>query len=219
MHVYAVPMSLGMTMRPYASALAACAMLAGCGGGSDTVASSGTNAVSPDWRRVATSADRGRLRGWRGAWINALSHVDPTAIAREPALFDPDHSIAGAMPAPGAYRCRTFKLGARTGVGPTFTSYGWFACRIDRDLRGQLVFGKSSGSQRPVGTIYADTDTRSIFLGTMVLGDETRALDYGRDAGRDMAGVIERIGPKRWRLVLPYPRFESVLDVVEFVPA
>jgi hypothetical protein len=209
-------MDLGVTMRAYLSAVAACVMLAGCGGG---VASPASDSVSLDWRRVATSADRGRLRGWRGAWINALSHVDPKEIARQPALFDPDHAIAGAMPPVGAYRCRTFKLGARTGIGPTFTAYGWFACQIDRDLRGRLVFGKASGSQRPSGTIYADTDTRSIFLGTMVLGDETRALDYGRDAGRDMAGVIERIGPKRWRMVLPYPRFESVLDVVELVPA
>ncbi len=35
---------------------------------------------------------------------------------------------------------------------------------------------------------------------------------------RDMAGVLERIGERRWRLVLPYPRFESLLDVVELVP-
>jgi hypothetical protein len=207
-------------MRAYLSGVLACVLLAGCGGSGDGgVASSGSSAGSLDWRRVATAADRGRLRGWRGAWINALAHVDPKEIAREPALFDPDHSIAGAMPLPGAYRCRTFKLGARNGVGPTFTAYGWFPCRIDRDLRGQLVFGKAAGSQRPAGTIYADTDTRSIFLGTLVLGDETRALDYGRDAGRDMAGVIERIGPKRWRMVMPYPRFESVLDVLELVPA
>jgi hypothetical protein len=34
-----------------------------------------------------------------------------------------------------------------------------------------------------------------------------------------LAGYIERIGDKRWRLVLPYPRFESLLDVVEIVPA
>lgn len=204
-------------MRACLVGVAACVLVAGCGGG--TVASSGSEALSLDWRRVATKADRARLRGWRGAWINALAYADPARIAREPALFDPDHPVAGALPSPGAYRCRTFKLGARTGMGPTFTAYGWFACRIDRDARGQLVFGKASGSQRPAGTIYPDTDTRSVFLGTMVLGDETRALDYGRDAGRDMAGVIERIGAKRWRLVLPYPRFESVLDVVELVPA
>ena len=39
-----------------------------------------------------------------------------------------------------------------------------------------------------------------------------------QDATRDVAGVVERIGPQRWRLVLPYPRFESLIDVVELVP-
>jgi hypothetical protein len=34
-----------------------------------------------------------------------------------------------------------------------------------------------------------------------------------------MAGLVERIGARRWRLVLPYPRFESTLDVIEIVPA
>jgi hypothetical protein len=43
-------------------------------------------------------------------------------------------------------------------------------------------------------------------------------MDYGRDANRDMAGIVQRIGPRRWRLVLPYPHFESLLDVVELVP-
>ena len=78
---------------------------------------------------------------------------------------------------------------------------------------------KLDGSQRPVGTIFADTTSRAIFLGTMELGDETRAMRYGHDANRDMAGLIERIGAQRWRVVLPYPRFESLLDVVELVPA
>jgi hypothetical protein len=53
----------------------------------------------------------------------------------------------------------------------------------------------------------------------MQLGDEKRPMSYGRDANRDMAGLIERIAERRWRVVLPYPRFESVLDVVELVPA
>jgi hypothetical protein len=75
------------------------------------------------------------------------------------------------------------------------------------------------GPQRPTGLIFADTDARAILLGTMVFSDETRPLDYGRDAGRDMAGAVERIGHRRWRIVVPYPRFESTLDVVELVPA
>ena len=34
-----------------------------------------------------------------------------------------------------------------------------------------------------------------------------------------MAGVVERVGDNRWRLVLPYPRFESLLDVIELASA
>jgi hypothetical protein len=51
-----------------------------------------------------------------------------------------------------------------------------------------------------------------------VLGDENRALQYGQDEQRDVAGYLERIGPARWRLVMPKPHFESQLDVIELVP-
>jgi hypothetical protein len=51
-----------------------------------------------------------------------------------------------------------------------------------------------------------------------VLGDETRALQYGQDETRDVAGYVERIGPNRWRLIMPKPHFESQLDVMELVP-
>ena len=34
-----------------------------------------------------------------------------------------------------------------------------------------------------------------------------------------MVGMLERIGDHRWRLVLPAPHFESMLDVIELVPA
>ncbi len=213
-----------MAMR--VSRIAACMMMLGCGVGTACAAPALRNdggdkdARERDWRRVATVADRGRLRGWRGAWVDALAEVDPREIAKEPQLFDPDRSLADALPPPGAYRCRTFKLGARGGIGPTFAASTAFACRIDANDDGDVVsLVKLDGSQRPVGTIYADTDSRAVFLGTMELGDEKRPMRYGRDASRDMAGLIERIGTRRWRVVLPYPRFESVLDVVELVPA
>ena len=45
-----------------------------------------------------------------------------------------------------------------------------------------------------------------------------RALQYGQDETRDVAGYVERIGPDRWRLVMPKPHFESQLDVMELVP-
>jgi hypothetical protein len=58
-----------------------------------------------------------------------------------------------------------------------------------------------------------------VFLGTLMLGDETRPLAYGRDQSRDLAGFVDRVGERQWRLALPLPAFESLVDVIELVPA
>jgi hypothetical protein len=190
--------------------------LAGCGGRKERPAGPG-GAKEVDWRTVATSADRERLRNWRDSWMAALAEAkgqDAGAVARGGALFQPDRALPGAMPPAGSYRCRTYKMGAQDAFLPGFASYPAFACRIEGD-----EFTKLDGSQRPTGRLYADGDARVVFLGTLVLGDERSAMPYGRDASRDMAGIVERIGPKRWRLVLPASRFESKLDVIELVPA
>ena len=39
------------------------------------------------------------------------------------------------------------------------------------------------------------------------------------DPDRNLAGWIARIDDNRWRLILPYPRYESTIDVDELVPA
>ena len=178
-------------------------------------------AVSTDWRQVATPADRIRLRGWRQAWVNALAKVvDPdemAALQADALLFDPDRVLAGATPPPGAYRCRVFKLGANGTAMHNVTMYPAVACKVD-EQGGVSSLYKVSGAQRPVGLVYPDSGSRAVFLGTMVLGDETKPLKYGQDTNRDLAGYVERVGARRWRLVLPRPRFESVLDVVEIVP-
>ena len=74
--------------------------------------------------------------------------------------------------------------------------------------RGHLLtIVKQTGSQRPAGRLWEDDDpTRLIFLGSLALGDETAPLGYGDDPKRDMAGVLERIGPFKWRLVIPWPQ-------------
>ena len=84
---------------------------------------------------------------------------------------------------------------------------------------GLQRFNKFGGSQRYVGLIFPGDAVRQVFLGTLVLGDETRALQYGQDELRDIAGYIERVGPDRWRMILPEPHFESRFDVMELVPA
>jgi len=179
--------------------------------------------ASGGWRAVASAPDRLRLRGWRDAWVKALGQARAAGhggdIAAEGPLVDPDSAIAPvALPA-GEYRCRTIKLGTPPGGALPWVSYPAFRCRIDPAGEGGFAFAKLSGSQRPVGRIFPDTARRMIFLGTLQLGDEQGTLRYGHDQERDMAGIVERIGERRWRIAFPSPHFESLTDIVELVPA
>ena len=206
-------------MRTALALGAIAALLAGCGGGNAGPAGV-TRATN--WRDVATTADRARLRGWRTAWMSAVGRAkasgDAPAIAAQGALFDADRALPQPVPPAGDYHCRVFKLGAKGAAMRDYTAYPAFDCRIDDE--GEVSgFHKTSGSQRPVGLIFDDVRGRAVFLGTMMFGDESIPTDYGRDTTRDMAGFVERVGDKRWRMVLPYPRFESMLDVIEIVPA
>lgn len=173
------------------------------------------------WREIATPADRDRIVRWRSGWTAALAKVEASGnggkIAGQGVLMRPDAALPDPTPPPGDYICRVTKLGAQAEGGLDYVAYPGFTCRIsmEKDL---LSFAKLDGSQRPVGLLFPNDDARMIFLGTIMLGDESRPLDYGRDPERDMAGAFERIGPKRWRLVLPWPRWESTLDVIELVP-
>ncbi|WP_300974876.1 DUF4893 domain-containing protein [Sphingomonas sp. LHG3406-1] len=181
----------------------------------------GPVATARAWQTVATPGDRGRLREWRASFVRALAEARAAghseAIAREGALLEPDAAVGGPIPN-GDYRCRVVKLGAASEGLLPFLSYPSFACRIDKSGRLQ-AFTKLTGSQRQVGYIFPHDRLRSVFLGTLVLGDEQRAIPYGADAERDLVGWVERIGPAHYRLLLPAPRFESLMDVVELVPA
>lgn len=173
------------------------------------------------WRQLATEQDRQRIRGWRQTWMEGLraarnEHAD--AVAGEGALLDPDAALLNPAPAPGTYRCRTIKLGAAGSGSLNWVSYPGYRCRIAAE-GGVLSFAKVGGSQRPIGRIYPDGVRRMIFLGSLQLGDERQLLPYGGDSVRDMAGILERVGDNRWRLVFPRPAFESVIDVIELVPA
>lgn len=180
-----------------------------------------TQAAPPvrSWQQVATPEDRIRLRDWRKAFTQALEQARAAnhgaQIEREGALLDPDAAIGGPIPN-GDYRCRVIKVGAKSPGMLDYVGYPAFKCRIDNGKTQH--FTKLTGSQRHVGRIYPGDQLHQVFLGTMVLGDETQAYKYGRDPVRDVAGWVERIGENRWRLVLPYPHYESLLDVIELVP-
>lgn len=199
------------------------AMLAGlalASVGGAVVAKPAKDVRASDWRQVATDRDRNRLRGWREVWLAAVvaaRAADEAGVAAEGQLLDPDRALGQPIPPVGDYRCRTVKLGTKNPAVRGFIAYSWFACRVADD-DGRIRFAKTSGSQRPIGRIYQDGDGRGVFLGTLVLGEESGVLKYGRDPNRDMAGLVQRIGPQRWRIAFPAPNFESQLDVMEIVP-
>ena len=201
--------------------VAALAALCGCAQVERLSAGPAAAPATADWRSMATPADRARLRGWRDAWMAALpaaTAAEASKVRAQGALFNPDFALAGAMPPAGDSRCRVFKLGAKSTGLLDYVEYPYFACRIDDE--GEVrSFYKQTGSQRPVGLLFADGDARAIFLGTLLLGDERAPLQYGQDAQRDMIGYVQRVGDERWRLVLPSPAFESQLDVIELIPA
>ncbi|PWG02949.1 DUF4893 domain-containing protein [Sphingosinicella humi] len=174
-----------------------------------------------EWRQVARPEDIDRLDRLDEAWTTALSEARSggfkTAVAEEGELLDPDAALPRGAPPPGSYRCRVIKIGTQ-GKAPAYVAYKPFFCHVaaEGDL---LTIVKQTGSQRPAGRLYPESDERMIFLGTMALEDETEPLPYGEDPERDMVGVAERVGPFRYRLVIPWPRQESKLDVFELVPA
>jgi hypothetical protein len=178
----------------------------------------------PQWttnyKEVVSTSDRERLRDWRKTFENALTAArragHSNEIAREGALLDPDAAVAGPAIPDGMYRCRVIKLGAKQAGNLDYVSYPGFTCRVHAE-RGLQRLTKLSGSQRYVGLIFPGDAIRKIFLGTLVLGDESRAMQYQQDAERDVAGYIERIGPNRWRLLMPQPHFESQIDLMELV--
>ncbi len=174
------------------------------------------------WKDVVTDDDRQRLGDWRSSFVASLNSAKKAGhaaeIAREGALLDPDAALGPPALPDSMFRCRVIKLGAKDAGNLAYASSAPFYCRAKAE-RGLQHFNKFGGSQRYVGLIFPGDAVRQVFLGTLVLGDETRALQYGQDKLRDVAGYVERIGPDRWRIIMPEPHFESQFEVIELVPA
>ena len=176
---------------------------------------------SIEWKQLATPADEDRLARLGLAWQGALADAtksNPADVRKEGNLLLPRASLPRPAPTPGSYNCRLIKLGKATAKSKAFETFKPFFCyvEVEDDL---LTIVKQTGSQRPAGRLWEDDDTRRlVFLGSLALGDEQVPVAYGDDPKRDMAGVLERIGPFKWRLVIPWPQSTSKLDVFELTP-
>jgi hypothetical protein len=181
----------------------------------------GPTPKSDAWKQVATDADEDRLNRLAAAWESALADARRPAageLRKEGALLQPDAALPRPAPTPGSYNCRLIKVGKATPKSKPYESFKPFFCYVE--VEGDLLtIVKQTGSQRPAGRLWEDDDpNRLIFLGSLALGSEDQPIAYGDNPKRDMAGVVQRIAPFKWRLVIPWPQSTSKLDVFELTP-
>ena len=174
------------------------------------------------WQNIASSEDANRIRRVGTAWSSGLAEARSAGFANdinaEGKLLSANAAQAKPAPTPGSYSCRMIRLGREKPRGPAFQKFKPFFCYVG--VEGELfTIVKQTGSQRPAGRLWEDDNpTRLIFLGTIALGSEDEARAYGEDPRRDTAGILERIAPFKWRLVIPFGQTGARLDIFELTP-
>ena len=175
------------------------------------------------WREEASPADVQRLSllsESRAKGLLEAANGNPSDVAAARSILSAGVVSASPSRLTGTWRCRTIKLG---GLTPTIV-YSWFKCRIS-DRGGQLLFEKTSGSQRTSGTLYPDGGG-FVYLGASYVhynGANEKPPAYsgtGAAAGAsqtpdDQIGLLSLTYDGRARLELPYPVQESTFDVIE----
>ena len=174
------------------------------------------------WQRVASVGDVNRIGGLGRAWTSALADARARGsrrdLANEGELLKVNAALPRPAPTPGSYSCRLVRVGQVSRKVKAFERFKPFFCYVEAE-GDLLTIVKQTGSLRPIGRLWEDDNgKRMIFLGSMALTAEEQPLAYGENAKRDMAGVLERIAPFRWRLVIPWPQAQSKLDVYELTP-
>jgi hypothetical protein len=168
------------------------------------------------WRAIASAEDEARIDGLSAAWTRALAAVQRRSrvkLRAETRLVEPGAALELPAPPPGPYRCRLIRFGGRA----SFQTFAPDFCYVDGDGKG-VSFTKQTGANLPGGWLYEDSPTRQVFLGSLPKPGATGVPRYGDNPAQDVAGVIERVSPFRWRLVLTRAGRGAVLDVYELVP-
>ncbi len=203
-------------------AAAALGLLAGC----ETLREQRIEAVveqpEPGWRDILHPADDERILDLDRAWASALDQARRGGFARRVAnegpLLDPEAALPRAAPAPGSYRCRLIRIRPGSRRIRAFTVRGPYFCHVGADT-AMLSLTQQTGSERPGGYLWEESDIRMIFIGAAARGREDGPPAYGDIAGRNVVGILERVGQFRYRLVVPDPASGATLEILELIPA
>lgn len=172
--------------------------------------------VVSGWRAVAKPEDQVRIDALAATWRTAkggLKGRSARRVTAEGALIDPDRTLPGVLPPNGTYHCRLLRFGGAA----SFRTFAPDLCYVLVE-GANTVFVKQTGENLPSGWLMPDGDRRLVFLGTFRPPGTSVVAPYGKGAGRDIAGVLERVGAKRWRLVMAEAGQGARLDVYELVP-
>jgi hypothetical protein len=179
----------------------------------------------PEWEKSASSADLDRLNRVDQAWSEALAQAGKGASARsvraEGNLLQPKSGLLRPQPSPGSYLCRLIQLGSSSPRGRAYSASKESFCYVGVDETNRLWFAKQTGPRRRQGYLWEDdVSNRMIFLGGLAAGSADSPPAYGSDPARNIAGIFERIGPLRYRLVAPFPSSGGYkLEILELTPA
>lgn len=222
--------SLRVTSRGFCL-IGAALLLHGCKSRGDTVPPAPLPvAVAdnlPEWEKNAASADLDKLNHIDQAWREALPEAGKGAGRRslraEGNLLQPKSGLLRPQPSPGSYMCRLIQLGSstpRTRTRALAVSKLAF-CYVGVDETNRLWLAKQTGPRRRQGYLWEDdVSNRLIFLGSLAAGASDTPAAYGTDPARNSAGIFERVGPLRYRLVTPWPSAAGYkLEVLELTPA
>lgn len=173
------------------------------------------------WRNAAAAEDAAAIDALPQIWADALADARRAGFARrlaaEGALLAPAGGLPRATPPPGAYLCRVVRLGARASGARAWSESSQSFCFVGVE-QDKLSLTLELGPRRIGGYLREEKDNRRlVFLGAA--GARGTPLGaYGDDRSRDTVGLLERVGPFRYRLALPW-RSDNKLAVVELVPA
>ncbi|MCM8731076.1 DUF4893 domain-containing protein [Hephaestia sp. GCM10023244] len=170
------------------------------------------------WRDTIVPSDQALIEDLPSIWTHVLTTAKKRsgkAIDAEGPLLQADAALDHPALPPGSYWCRVVRIGSIAGR-KQIESFAPKFCYI-RDEEKGLSFTKQSGSDLPAGYLYADGTQRYVFLGARQDAPGDVSLGYGIDHDRDVAGVVERVGAFRWRLVAPRDGGKGI-DVYELTP-
>ena len=174
--------------------------------------------LAPDASGTLRPEDRAKVERLRetiaAALLDAVAAGGSTGASIEAsrAALTPPSQPFPASGIAGDYRCRTIKHGGPVGV----IAYRDWSCtiRVEGDA---LVLAKPEGSQRMLGRLLiapsldADGRTALLYAGSEYLSDE-EPMPY--PGGRPEVGLFEHTGGGSYRLMIPEPGVEGLLDVI-----